>query len=63
MYSFILFHLISQIFNVEHVLILLDSIPPLSLVGLSEEQALEKATGDILVFTSTFNSMKNTISG
>ncbi|KAG6423027.1 hypothetical protein SASPL_113410 [Salvia splendens] len=38
-------------------------IPPLSLVGLSEEQALEKATGDILVFTSTFNSMKNTISG
>lgn len=38
-------------------------IPPLSVVGLSEEQALEQANGDILVFTSTFNPMKNTISG
>ncbi|GER36315.1 glutathione reductase [Striga asiatica] len=38
-------------------------IPPLSVVGLSEEQALEEANGDILVFTSTFNPMKNTISG
>ncbi|KAK4388029.1 Glutathione reductase, cytosolic [Sesamum angolense] len=38
-------------------------IPPLSLVGLSEEQALEKANGDVLVFTSTFNPMKNSISG
>lgn len=39
------------------------SIPPLSVVGLSEEEAVEKATGDILVFTSGFNPMKNTISG
>nr|ABK92485.1 unknown [Populus trichocarpa] len=39
------------------------SIPPLSVVGLSEEQALEQANGDVLVFTSTFNPMKNTISG
>ncbi|KAJ8755374.1 hypothetical protein K2173_019172 [Erythroxylum novogranatense] len=39
------------------------SIPPLSVVGLSEEQALEQASGDILVFTSTFNPMKNTVSG
>ncbi|KAL7124229.1 hypothetical protein ABFS83_14G034500 [Erythranthe nasuta] len=38
-------------------------IPPLSVVGLSEEQALENSNGDILVFTSTFNPMKNTISG
>ncbi|KAF5736654.1 glutathione reductase cytosolic [Tripterygium wilfordii] len=39
------------------------SIPPLSVVGLSEEQAIEQANGDVLVFTSTFNPMKNTISG
>ncbi|XP_060671252.1 glutathione reductase, cytosolic isoform X2 [Ziziphus jujuba] len=39
------------------------SIPPLSVVGLSEEQAIEQAHGDILVFTSTFNPMKNTVSG
>ncbi|THG05617.1 hypothetical protein TEA_000802 [Camellia sinensis var. sinensis] len=38
-------------------------IPPLSVVGLSEEQAMEQAKGDVLVFTSTFNPMKNTISG
>ncbi|XP_057959182.1 glutathione reductase, chloroplastic [Malania oleifera] len=38
-------------------------IPPLSVVGLSEEQAIEQAKGDVLVFTSTFNPMKNTISG
>ncbi|PIN12074.1 Pyridine nucleotide-disulfide oxidoreductase [Handroanthus impetiginosus] len=38
-------------------------IPPLSVVGLSEEQAIEEANGDISVFTSTFNPMKNTISG
>ncbi|KAI4338297.1 hypothetical protein L6164_016639 [Bauhinia variegata] len=38
-------------------------IPPLSVVGLSEEQAIERGNGDILVFTSTFNPMKNTISG
>ncbi|KAF5752476.1 glutathione reductase cytosolic [Tripterygium wilfordii] len=39
------------------------SIPPLSVVGLSEEEAIEQANGDVLVFTSTFNPMKNTISG
>ncbi|XP_050372742.1 glutathione reductase, cytosolic [Argentina anserina] len=39
------------------------SIPPLSVVGLSEEQAIEQANGDVLVFTSTFNPMKNTVSG
>lgn len=38
-------------------------IPPLSVVGLSEQQAVEQAKSDILVFTSTFNPMKNTISG
>ncbi|XP_043706425.1 glutathione reductase, cytosolic-like [Telopea speciosissima] len=39
------------------------SIPPLSVVGLSEQEAVEQAKGDILVFNSTFNPMKNTISG
>lgn len=39
------------------------SIPPLSVVGLSEEQAIEESNGDISVFTSSFNPMKNTISG
>lgn len=39
------------------------SIPPLSVVGLSEEDAVSKAKGDILVYTSSFNPMKNTISG
>ncbi|KAJ0035621.1 hypothetical protein Pint_25383 [Pistacia integerrima] len=39
------------------------SIPPLSLVGLSEEQAIEQAKGDILVFTSSFNPLRNTVSG
>ena len=43
--------------------LLLHSIPPLSVVGVSEEQAIEQAKGDVLVFTSTFNPMKNTISG
>jgi len=38
-------------------------IPPLSVVGLTEERALEQAKGDVLVFTSTFNPMKNTVSG
>ncbi|KAM7257622.1 hypothetical protein ACFE04_013363 [Oxalis oulophora] len=38
-------------------------IPPLSVVGLSEEEAIEQAKGDILAFTSAFNPMKNTISG
>jgi glutathione reductase (NADPH) len=40
-----------------------NSIPPLSVVGLSEQQALEEAKGDILVFTSSFKPMKNSISG
>ncbi|KAL8473394.1 hypothetical protein ACS0TY_030288 [Phlomoides rotata] len=35
---------------------------PLSVAGLSEEEAVEKAKGDILVFTPPFNPMKNTIS-
>ncbi|KAH9649976.1 glutathione reductase [Citrus sinensis] len=39
------------------------TIPPLSVVGLSEEQAIEQGKGDILVFTSSFNPMRNTISG
>ncbi|KAI3932801.1 hypothetical protein MKX01_031783 [Papaver californicum] len=38
-------------------------IPPLSTVGLTEQQAVEQAKGDTLVFTSTFKPMKNTISG
>ncbi|KAK4761826.1 hypothetical protein SAY87_029710 [Trapa incisa] len=39
------------------------SIPPLSVVGLSEEQAIEQVNGELLIFTSTFNPMKNTVSG
>uniref|UniRef100_A0A1D1ZGY1 Glutathione reductase n=1 Tax=Anthurium amnicola TaxID=1678845 RepID=A0A1D1ZGY1_9ARAE len=39
------------------------SIPPLSVVGLSEQDAIEHANNDVLVFTSTFTPMKNTISG
>lgn len=50
-------YLINLEFNFFH------SIPPLSVVGLSEEQAIEQAKGDISVFTSTFNPMKNSISG
>jgi hypothetical protein len=42
--------------------VIFNSIPPLSVVGLSEEQALEEANGDILVFISSFNPMKNSIS-
>ncbi|XP_073011598.1 glutathione reductase, cytosolic [Typha latifolia] len=38
-------------------------VPPLSVVGLSEQQALEQAKSDILVYTSSFTPMKNTISG
>ncbi|KAJ0966518.1 hypothetical protein J5N97_023435 [Dioscorea zingiberensis] len=38
-------------------------VPPLSVVGQSEQQAVEQGNGDVLVFTSTFNPMKNTISG
>ncbi|MQM13423.1 hypothetical protein Taro_046351 [Colocasia esculenta] len=40
-----------------------DRIPPLSVVGLSEQQAVEQANSDVLVYTSTFTPMKNTISG
>ncbi|GJZ22208.1 glutathione reductase, cytosolic [Tanacetum coccineum] len=36
---------------------------PFSVVGLSEEEAIEQANGDILIFTSGFNPMKNSISG
>lgn len=39
------------------------SIPPLSVVGLSEQQAIEQGKSDVLVYTSSFNPMKNTISG
>lgn len=39
------------------------SIPPLSVVGLSEQQAISQAKNDIIVFTSSFTPMKNTISG
>jgi glutathione reductase (NADPH) len=37
--------------------------PPLAVVGLTEEKAVAQAKNDILVFTSSFNPMKNTISG
>jgi hypothetical protein len=39
------------------------SPPPLSVVGLTEQQAVVQAKNDILVFTSSFNPMKNIISG
>lgn len=39
------------------------SIPPLSVVGLSEQEAISQAKSDLLVFTSSFTPMKNTISG
>lgn len=38
-------------------------IPPLSVVGFSEEQAIEQINGEVSVYTSSFNPMKNTISG
>ncbi|PHT85367.1 Glutathione reductase, cytosolic [Capsicum annuum] len=38
-------------------------IPPLSVVGFSEEQAMEQVNGEVSVYTSSFNPMKNTISG
>lgn len=37
--------------------------PPVSVVGLLEKDAVEQAEGDVLIFTSTFNPMKNTVSG
>eukprot|EP00262_Sarcandra_glabra_P009416 TRINITY_DN23797_c0_g1_i1.p1 TRINITY_DN23797_c0_g1~~TRINITY_DN23797_c0_g1_i1.p1 ORF type:complete len:497 (+),score=102.78 TRINITY_DN23797_c0_g1_i1:220-1710(+) len=38
-------------------------IPPLSVVGLTEQQAIEQAKSDILIFTSSFTPMKNSVSG
>eukprot|EP00249_Psilotum_nudum_P020078 c27553_g1_i1 orf=267-1724(+) len=38
-------------------------IPPLSVVGLTEQEAVAQAKSDIIIFTSTFTPMKNTISG
>ncbi|MCO5557423.1 hypothetical protein L7F22_010987 [Adiantum nelumboides] len=46
--------------NVPHAVF---SIPPLSTVGLSEQEAISQAKNDILVFSSSFTPMKNTISG
>ncbi|XP_048536821.1 glutathione reductase, cytosolic [Triticum urartu] len=37
-------------------------IPPLSVVGLSEQEALAEANNDLLIYTSSFNPMKNSIS-
>eukprot|EP00271_Cylindrocystis_brebissonii_P015488 TRINITY_DN38398_c0_g1_i1.p1 TRINITY_DN38398_c0_g1~~TRINITY_DN38398_c0_g1_i1.p1 ORF type:complete len:541 (+),score=94.04 TRINITY_DN38398_c0_g1_i1:110-1732(+) len=37
--------------------------PPLSTVGLNEQEAVDSATNDVLVFTSSFTPMKNIISG
>ncbi|GJP50104.1 hypothetical protein CLOM_g9244 [Closterium sp. NIES-68] len=37
--------------------------PPLAVVGMTEKQAVESSSSDVLVFTSSFNPMKNTISG
>ncbi|AQK76034.1 Glutathione reductase cytosolic [Zea mays] len=51
------FSLVTQSYSLS-----VECIPPLSVVGLSEEQALEEANGDILVFISSFNPMKNSIS-
>ncbi|EPS57559.1 glutathione reductase [Genlisea aurea] len=47
----------------DHIPCAVFCIPPLSVVGLSEEQAVEQATGDVLIYNSTFTPMKNTISG
>lgn len=46
-----------------HVPCAVFSIPPLAVVGFTEQEAVEQNKSDILVFTSTFNPMKNTISG
>uniref|UniRef100_A0A453Q166 FAD/NAD(P)-binding domain-containing protein n=1 Tax=Aegilops tauschii subsp. strangulata TaxID=200361 RepID=A0A453Q166_AEGTS len=37
-------------------------IPPLSVVGLSEQEALAETKNDLLIYTSSFNPMKNSIS-
>ncbi|ONK63864.1 uncharacterized protein A4U43_C07F19720 [Asparagus officinalis] len=47
----------------KHIPCAVFSIPPLSVVGLSEQQAIEECKSDILVYTSSFNPMKNTVSG
>ncbi|KAG0576369.1 hypothetical protein M758_5G090400 [Ceratodon purpureus] len=49
--------------NYENVASAVFCQPPLSVVGLTEDQAVKEAKGDILVFSSSFNPMKNTISG
>nr|XP_029124464.1 uncharacterized protein LOC105059250 [Elaeis guineensis] len=38
-------------------------IPPLPVAGLSDQQVIEQAKSDVLVYTTTFNPMKNPISG
>lgn len=37
--------------------------PPLAVVGMSEAEAIEHNENDVIVFTSSFTPMKNTISG
>lgn len=37
--------------------------PPLSFVGLTEEQCKEQLTGEVDVFVSKFKPMKNVLSG
>ena len=37
--------------------------PPLCYVGLTEEEAIERLSGDIDVYTSKFKPLKNTLSG
>ncbi|EFJ37955.1 hypothetical protein SELMODRAFT_164085 [Selaginella moellendorffii] len=37
--------------------------PPLAVVGLSEEEAVAAAKGEVAVYSSSFTPMKNTISG
>ena len=37
--------------------------PPLCYVGLTEEEAVERLSGDIDVFVSKFKPLKNTLSG
>ena len=37
--------------------------PPLSFVGYTEEDAMEKLAGDIDVYVSKFKPLKNTLSG
>lgn len=39
------------------------SQPPLAVVGLTEQQAADQAKSDVVVFTSSFTPMKNSISG